>query len=493
MKALIAASVLLTTLASGLAIPERMKHGSWYQEVLKNQDAHHSKIGFKPNTTASFVTMPLDHNDPSYGTFQDRFFFDTTYWNQESGPCMFYLNGEGPLNSAIGGYMADLAKNFSACTVAIEHRWYGESYPKDQGTNKTLFTKTLNVHSAMEDIIFLMNYFQTKVFNKPNLTWFLVGGSYSGGMTMWMNERYPKAFKASWAASGVVRATFAFSEYDGHVKAVTPKDCSDKLIRLTKIAERLWPTNQSRLQKMFGTGPISQPGFMTSLQDGSFSSVQYSGRTAMCAALADIPKYGDDWAALQFWAETTKAYFGPDFFAMSACRYEPHTCAHNKKLQEQAGLPAGLIAAANGTPTFYPNTYSWEWQICSEMAWWIIGYPGSVQSANVSVSYYMDQCREIFYADTFPDTWKFNQVHHGLFPQTDAPVIATQGSDDPWSTTGLSSSPRPNIAYNMANCVDCGHCSSMMSPMDSDAVYRPNLVKQRLEVRNFLAKHLGIN
>ena len=68
------------------------------------------------------------------------------------------------------------SQGLNACIVTIEHRWYGESLPGGTLLNKALLTQTLTVDLAMQDVRLLMTYFETNV---SNVTWFLVGGSYS--------------------------------------------------------------------------------------------------------------------------------------------------------------------------------------------------------------------------------------------------------------------------------------------------------------------------
>ena len=115
-----------------------------------------------------------------------------------------------------------------------------------------------------------------------------------------------------------------------------------------------------------------------------------------------------------------------------------------------------------------PAGYSRIWECCNEMAWWQIGYPGSIRNENITTAYFIDQCRAAFYNTTVPDSWSFNTRHHGLHPQTQGYIVATQGSDDPWSTTGLSVSPGPNFPVNTAQCTNCGHCGAMSPPVESD-------------------------
>ena len=39
---------------------------------------------------------------------------------------------------------------------------------------------------------------------------------------------------------------------------------------------------------------------------------------------------------------------------------------------------------------FYDGlAWSWTWQTCSEMAWWIIGYPESIEYTGLTSTYYM--------------------------------------------------------------------------------------------------------
>lgn len=447
----VAALLVAIAVANTQMIPERHRHGRFFREALEAEKAHHAKLGFTPNQTASYFQVAIDHNNPSLGTFADRFFYDTTYWDG-TGPCIFYLNGEAPCTSAVGGYMADIAQKFNACTVTIEHRWYGVSLPAPL-TNKALLTATLTVDQAMRDVMALIKYFETSVANKPagSITWMLIGGSYSGGMTVWMNEKYPGFFKASWAASGVVRATFAYDEYDGHVLTVTPGDCRDALARVMRIAEKKWdksPADNARLLSIYNIPTyMTKTDFMWAMADISASCVQYGMKTDLCDGLVPLPD--DDWAALEKYAKVTFDLFGSGF--MSSCYYST-ACLSNASMSSQWG-PAG---------------YSWIYETCNEMGWWQIGYTGSIRSPNITTSYFIEQCRAAFYNSTFPDTWAFNKRHHGYSPVTLGNIIATQGSDDPWSTTGLRVSQGPNFPVHTAQCTNCGHCGSMMSPRATD-------------------------
>lgn len=469
MRAIIACALLAALAAANSQhFAPRHRGGSVYKDAVAAENAHHARIGFLPNKTANWISMPVEHGDTSLGTFQDKFYYDTQYWNG-TGPCMFYLNGEGPLHSAVGGYMADLSKDFGACTLSLEHRWYGDSLPAPL-TNKSLLTRTLTIDQAMQDVMFMIAHFQANVVN-TNVTWFLVGGSYSGGMTVWLNEKYPGFFKASWAASGVVKSTFAYYQYDYHVKSVTSQDCSNALVNVMQIASALYDESAASRSKLFQLFNVpayhTKADFMWAMADASASSVQYGMKTAMCNGI--LPQQlADPWAVMRQYMGVVTHQWGAGF--MASCYYSTE-CLRNSSMS--SGWSRG--------------GYSWIWECCNEVAWWQIGYPDSIRNVNVSLSYFVEQCRAAFYPSTMAKSWDFNDRHHGLQPVTQGYIVATQGSDDPWSTTGLYQSPGPNFPVNTAQCTNCGHCGAMMSPKETDPA---PLVAQRELVRNSLLQWL---
>jgi serine protease 16 len=448
---------------------ERFRHGALYRQAVEREEAHHAQLGFSPNTTASYFYPPVDHNNASLGTFKDKFYYDTTFWN--GSVCIFYLNGEAPLSHAVGGYMAEIAQAFGACTVSIEHRWYGESLPAPL-TNKQLLTSTLSVYQAMHDVKALKEYFETTIA-KRNLTWILIGGSYSGACTVWANQMFPGMFKASWAASGVVKATFSFTDYDGHVQAVATAECTDALKRIMFVAHKKWfesADSEARIRTMFNLLPADQQTF-TDFMEGMASAyqgaVQYSAKTVVCNSVTPLAE--GDWEILAQYQNYSFGMWGPNFFGNCG---SSRACLSNVSESSQWGA-AG---------------YSWLWQTCNEMAFWQIGYPNSIASENITVSYFIDYCRAAFYPKTLPDTFSFNDRYHGLNPITKGNIIATQGSDDPWSTTGLKTSLAANFPVTTAECNDCGHCGSMMSPHPTDPA---NLVAQRAEVMSYLSQWMA--
>merc|ERR1712000_154014 len=94
------------------------------------------------NSQPLYWNSKVDHFSNSTDTFVQRYYVDNQYWDGK-GPVFFEIGGEGTLTGPPGGYMATLAKKYSALLVALEHRFYGESIPN--GNSETSNLKYLAV------------------------------------------------------------------------------------------------------------------------------------------------------------------------------------------------------------------------------------------------------------------------------------------------------------------------------------------------------------
>ena len=75
----------------------------------------------------------VDHFSDQSGTFTQKFYEDAEFY-VPGGPVFLYIGGEGPMSSsAVTGRTVNhyLAQVFGGTTVALEHRFYGDSQPFD--------------------------------------------------------------------------------------------------------------------------------------------------------------------------------------------------------------------------------------------------------------------------------------------------------------------------------------------------------------------------
>jgi len=146
-----------------------------------------------PYNTTYYFDQLIDHNDPSKGTFKQRYWHTWEFY-EPGGPIILMTPGEGNADG-YSGYLTNatinglVAQAHNGSTIVIEHRFYGESNPYDDLSVESL--QLLNIQQAIEDF----EYFAKNVeLPQPNgadvgpeqAPWIWIGGSYSGALTSWI-------------------------------------------------------------------------------------------------------------------------------------------------------------------------------------------------------------------------------------------------------------------------------------------------------------------
>jgi hypothetical protein len=75
-----------------------------------------------------------------------------------------------------------LAENYSALLISLEHRFYGQSIPRNDVTTPNLVY--LTVEQALADVAAFIDYY-TASANLAGRPWFTFGGSYPGALSAW--------------------------------------------------------------------------------------------------------------------------------------------------------------------------------------------------------------------------------------------------------------------------------------------------------------------
>lgn len=417
------------------------------------------------NYTANTFQQAVDHSNPNSATFSQRYWVDYSAWDG-NGPALLYINGEAPAESSPTGFAAIYGHNISAVLFTLENRFYGNSMPSDL-TNFTMLSNYLNVDIALEDLRSFMSYVESTRFMGRNLRWFIVGGSYSGALSAWFKQKYPSAVLGAWSSSGVVKAQFNFYDYDGHVGDMLPPVCRESIENVLNIFSDMWdnPATRPALLAKFNVPSYFLKADMSyMLADAAAGAVQYGMKWALCDAI--VPQSATD--PLGQYNDMINDLWGPGF--ANGCYYSTMCLSNRSMSQYWAG--AG---------------YAWLWQTCSQMSYFQVGFSGGVRRTDVSTDYFVNQCRAAFTPTVFPDVYAFNAKYGGLTPDA-TNVIALQGSDDPWSTTGVRAPLGPNYPAFIAECQDCGHCGDLMMPLATDP---PSLVQQREQIVYYMNQWLS--
>jgi len=232
----------------------------------------------------TFDAALVDHfNLSSHTTYRQRYFTVDQFAHNASSPVLFLLCGEYtcPGVNPARLFPLQLAYEFGAYVVAIEHRYYGSSYPTEPTADKL---GLLNSRQALNDFAWFQHFYQTSVLNaqpgtKGNNRWFVIGGSYPGALSAWYRLKYPHLVVGSIASSAVVEAVLEFPEFDAQVERSAGPVCAAALRNITALVEAAMPG----VENQFGCpANINDGDFLFMIADSAVEGVQYGYRVTLC-------------------------------------------------------------------------------------------------------------------------------------------------------------------------------------------------------------------
>ena len=189
-----------------------------------------------------FLEQRLDHfHAEDSRRFSQRFFYTDRFvrhQDNDSGRglspprevAFLCVGGEGPaLNKTVlinsvhcsGDMLLTAAQlyeqeNWSVHLYALEHRYYGESYPvfAENHTVSPVANKNLVFLSSRQALHDLAHFSTTL---QPSLPWITFGGSYPGMLAAWARLKFPHIVAAAVSNSAPIQAVLDFAAYNNHV------------------------------------------------------------------------------------------------------------------------------------------------------------------------------------------------------------------------------------------------------------------------------------
>ncbi|PQE15701.1 disulfide-isomerase erp38 protein [Rutstroemia sp. NJR-2017a BBW] len=381
-------SVLLATATATAATHPFLKTGRLLPPVEPEDEALIAAMAASSKTGNSTFAQLLDHDDPSAGTFSQRFWWNYEFWGGPGSPVVFFTPGEVSAG-AYGGYLTNVtitgkfAQEIKGAVVMVEHRYWGESSPYDNLTTTNLQYLTLKqsiadfVHFAKTvDLPFDSNHSS----NAGNAPWIYSGGSYS-----WQ---------------------YFYPVQDG-----MPKNCSADINRVINYMDNILmhgnKTAKTALKTMFGLETVQHDDdFMAVLENGpwlwqsnSFTT-GYSGFFQFCdtienvtagAAVTPGPEGVGLELALQGYATWVKANIPGYCQSYGYANETDYTCLNtydfNNKMYRD-------YTVGN------PIDRQWNWMLCNEpFDYWQDGAPKNrptLVSRLVNSKYWQRQCSQFF-------------------------------------------------------------------------------------------------
>lgn len=242
-----------------------------------------------PIEAATFDQL-IDHDDPSLGTFSQRYWVNPEFYAGPGAPIVLSGPGENAADSSVW-YTTNMtldgafAQEIKGAAIVLEHRYWGDSSPFDTMTTKNM--RYLTLDNAMRDIIYFarnvkLSFDQDGSSHPDKAPWVFSGGSYPGALAAWINKLYPGTFWAYHAVSAVVQPIADYWQYYAPIEAAMPRNCSkDMQLAIKYVDDRLSSNNETRkdaLKAKFGLPGLRDDDFGWALADGlqSWQSVQFN-------------------------------------------------------------------------------------------------------------------------------------------------------------------------------------------------------------------------
>ncbi|KFG79118.1 putative serine peptidase [Metarhizium anisopliae] len=398
---------------------------------------------------AGLFDQLIDHNNPSLGTFKQRFWWSADSYGGPGSPIILEAPGEAAVDENLVNHSNEtltglFAQTNKAAAITLEHRYWGGSSPV--GKNWTAQTlQHLNLDNSIQDLIYFANNvhlpFDSHGDSKPDKApWVLTGCSYPGALTAWTNVLAPGTFWAYHASSAVVQAVSTFWEYFSPIEQAMPRNCSSDFKRLI-----------SHVDDVLFNGTTHQKQELKALFNSSSNTSDSNFANVLSSPLGD-------WQSTHF----TSGY--TNFSQM--CDYvENQWSGSNVSIPGPEGV--GTQRALEGFAKWMRERNStsedqeasdeplWMWFLCNEpFEWWQVWGPGSdngLVSKALTRDSSLADCKTMF-PTVGNSTYglnkgrtvdQLNRKTGGWNHVNTTRLMWVNGEYDPWTPATVSSKSRP--------------------------------------------------
>ncbi|KAF0686724.1 Aste57867_21472 [Aphanomyces stellatus] len=453
LKSFLAVGMAATVLGMQLP-PQHARGGDLFADLAKQA------FSLEAKPAAQWFQQQLDHfttKAPLH--FQQRFYVDDRFWgNHDSNPIILYIGGEGAMNQMPTGFVDVLAKEHKAKVVALEHRYYGESVPKNDLSTENL--RFLTVEQALADLNHFIDEY-TKTLDTKGNPWIAVGGSYPGALSAWFRIAYPNATVAAISSSGVVNPVYNFHGFDEQVAESAGPECAAALRLVTTAYEaEIAAGRGDQVKALLGAQALDDRDFFYMLADSAAMAVQYGMKDRLCTPMTEAVRANA--SLTHAFANFTKKQYG-DAFGYG-CFYDTGCLQTNVER--------------------WPEGRSWRWQKCSQLAYFQVApHKDSLRSAIVNLDYHERQCQAIFGNAVDPSAGvAANIQRYGGDQPHGHNVFYANGGDDPWQRASVTTTLSEDQPFYLAKCDFCGHCGDLGDKPNDPAPlhYQKELIRESI-------------
>ncbi|OQS07366.1 serine protease family S28 [Thraustotheca clavata] len=408
----------------------------------------------------------LDHfapvSDRKY--WNQRYFVNDEFWAGVGFPVFLYIGGEGPLSpTALSdkNYIHVLAKKHRALMVAVEHRFYGASYPTPDMSIENL--RYLSSQQALYDLARIHSYL-TGVYGLGQSKWVAFGGSYPGALAAWFKLKYPSLVAGSVASSAPLWAKENFPEYmevvGNGLRYFGGGECYRAVEKAMIELHALLDDGREGRQKLTELFNPCSP-MKNEFDDSVFE-------TSIMSFFQGVSQYNNIYGGPTLTDVCNTFSKGNDSLAQLV--------DFVNQVKTKPCIDSNFQGTENGTIEVLSDVKfdgkkagrQWFYQTCNEF-----GYFQTAESANSPFwplktqslqNVGLEICKRVYKIDTHPDTASTN-VNYGSLDITVNNVVFPSGTIDPWHALAVQNSTHMNLPSSHPIYIDgTAHCADMHAP-----------------------------
>ncbi|KAH9907082.1 putative serine peptidase [Xylariomycetidae sp. FL2044] len=443
----------------------------------------------QPTYSIAYFEQYIDHGHPELGTFNQTFWYNSTFYKGPGSPIVIMTPGEVAATGYIS-YLSDqaitgmIAKEIGAAVLLVEHRFWGNSTPWEIQTTERL--QYLNLDQAVADFVHIARTVELPfdvdgASNAPNAPWIWTGGSYSGALGAWIESLAPGTMWATHSSSGPVEAIYDYWQYFYPIQQGMPQNCSKDYAAIVDYVDDVFlhgtDEEVADLKKLFNLQDLvhlDDAGTAITSPIWAWQSIQfYSGYSAfyeMCDAIEGFLPNSTNSTVFSRAASSAdgvgikKAL--PNFASWFKSSYLPGYCAAYGYEEWQDENSVECFNTYNETAPMYTdwteaNAFwrTWVWMTCNDpFFYYQTGAPSdrpSVFSRLVGPEYYQRQCPLFFpqegkftYGSALGKTAADINAHTKGWKLPDyldaeSRLMFVNGEFDPWRSASVASEFRP--------------------------------------------------
>ncbi|XP_065208204.1 putative serine protease F56F10.1 isoform X2 [Planococcus citri] len=431
----------------------------------------------REETSARYFEQILDHFNPvNEVKFSQRYWRNSKY-RKDDGPAFLIIQGEGHgvVDWVLGGQWVSYAEAFNADIFSLEHRFYGNSVPKNDTTVQNLIH--LNSGQAIADIAYFIRGVSKEYAMSNDTKWIVFGCGYAGTLAAWLRLKYPYLVHGAVSSSAPLLAKADFSEYYQELKSIldlhNPK-CSSKIAEANEQLDRLIKTEKgrrhaSRLFQLY-TELENTPEDITSLFDALAENIAQvvqnnRGKRAASAVITEDPPTIQTICDIMTYAGVSALdlYAAVNIFIIKSYLWGWRNHSNKNRVERQKNTTY---------PYFYYGERQWNYQLCTEFGFYQTSSKSSdLFGAHIPSKYFTKSCEDVF-GPEFNET----RLNHGIYRTNTmyggkkinvGNLVFVHGSNDPWKALGVTHVPK-NAPYEIILINGTAHCGDIDPYEDGD-------------------------